>query len=124
MENEDKSSVEFLATLSRHTRTVNVVRFSPDGTHLVFCSTKNPSVAVHSLYAAVLALSSREIFQTVRINCCSVISSVRMSIQPSTIFIVEKPQRKLCSVTCTSSGCSATCFIVSGDVLASGGDGK
>ncbi|KAI0209118.1 Chromatin assembly factor 1 subunit B [Lamellibrachia satsuma] len=28
---EDKASVEFLATLSRHTRTVNVVRFSPNG---------------------------------------------------------------------------------------------
>ena len=28
---EAKAEVEFLATLSRHTRTVNVVRFSPDG---------------------------------------------------------------------------------------------
>ncbi|KAK2188752.1 hypothetical protein NP493_123g03032 [Ridgeia piscesae] len=31
LENEDKATVEFLATLSRHTRTVNVVRFSPNG---------------------------------------------------------------------------------------------
>ena len=30
-ENENKLNIEFLANLSRHQRTVNVVRFSPDG---------------------------------------------------------------------------------------------
>lgn len=29
-------TVEFLSSLNRHSRTVNVVRFSPDGTRAVF----------------------------------------------------------------------------------------
>ena len=53
----------------------------------------NLSVTVRSLQAAILARSSREIPQTVLINCHSFRSRVRISVQPSKFGVGEKPQK-------------------------------
>ena len=52
------------------------------------------SVTVHSLQVAILAQSSREISQTVRIKYRSFLSRVRISVQPSKFFIGENPPKK------------------------------
>ena len=54
------------------------------------------SVVVHSLQATVLARSSWEIYETVRIDSHSFISRVLISVRPSNIFIPEKkpPQKR------------------------------
>ena len=56
---------------------------------------QNPPIAVRSRLVAILARSSREISQTVRIDCHSFLSRVRISVQPSKFFIDEKTQNEL-----------------------------
>ena len=48
------------------------------------------SVAVRKLQITILAGSSREISQTVRIDCHSFLSRVRISVRPSKFFIGKK----------------------------------
>ena len=51
------------------------------------------SVAVRSLQVAILARSSQEISQTVRIDCHSFLSCVHVAVRPSNFFILENPQK-------------------------------
>ena len=51
-------------------------------------------VAFRSLQVAVFARSSREISQTVRVDCRSFLSRVRISGRPSKCFIGEQTQNK------------------------------
>ena len=52
------------------------------------------TVAVRSLQAAVLGRSSREISQTVRIDCHSFLSCVLISVWPGRFFVGENPKNE------------------------------
>ena len=57
--------------------------------------------AVRILQATVLAPSSREISQTVRIDCHSFLSRVRISVWSSKILIGEKPKTTIGKTECS-----------------------
>ena len=75
-------------------RYVNVVPKVPmiEAVHIFVFESVCLFVVVRKLQVAILARLSRDISQTVRIDCHSFISRVRISVQPSKFFIGESTQ--------------------------------
>ena len=66
---------------------------SPIGPDVALPSVFHGHNFIETLQVAIIAESSPEISQTVRMNCRSFLSRVRISVQPSKLFLGENLQK-------------------------------